>query len=339
MAHLVFHNVNYHNRRGAELEYRSFEDLSILILKNIDKIPSDIDMIVGVPRSGLLVANMISLLINKSLTDIDGLFENRIISTGKTKEHMGFVGSIDACKKILVVEDSVASGESITRCKKKLSELNDSFEIVYLAVYVVADKKDLVDIFFEVLDSPRVFEWNIFHHASFISRSCFDIDGVLCVDPTQSENDDGENYIHFLQNAKEKIIPTCRIGYIVTSRLEKYRVETERWLNEHNVLYDELIMLDASAEERREQNLHAKFKAQIYKSKNALLFFESEEKQAIEISSITGKPVYCIENNKYYKGDKKYLFQYESTSIVRNYLKRFKLVRKIYYGLNSKYKC
>ena len=47
------------------------------------------------------------------------------------------------------------------------------------------------------------------------------------------------------------------INTIVTSRLEKYREPTEKWLKDHGVKYKQLIMLDLpSAEERRKQGCH-----------------------------------------------------------------------------------
>lgn len=62
-----------------------------------------------------------------------------------------------------------------------------------------------------------------------------DIDGVLCADPTPEENDDGEKYRHFLLNTPPLFIPKVTIGTLVTSRLEKYRPETEAWLQKNHV--------------------------------------------------------------------------------------------------------
>ena len=97
------------------------------------------------------------------------------------------------------------------------------------------------------------------------------------------------------------IIPTVKIGCIVTSRLEKYRAQTEKWLAEHNVEYGELIMLDATAQERSTKGLHAPFKAKIYKEKRDMhLFIESNPSQASAIMEMTHKPVYCTQNGVFY---------------------------------------
>lgn len=309
------------------MNYKSFADLGNLIGENISKIPSDIDLVVGVPRSGLLVANMISVLMNKPLTDFEGYLSNRLISCGKTKNTEFMPTDCKSFKKVLIVEDSVASGLSINSCKERLSSIQD-VTFIYLAAFIEPDKEDLIDIYFEKVPQPRVFEWNIFHHKFIIPLSCFDIDGVLCEDPTKEQNDDGEKYINFIKTAKPKHIPTVKIGKIVTSRLEKYRSETEEWLKNNGVEYGELVMLNATAEERVKNNLHASFKASIYKqSKESFLFIESEIHQAIEINRLTNKPVYCTENNHLYDGKTTYYQQRKRKQKFKNFLLKFRLVR------------
>ena len=312
------------------MNYRSFNQLNQLINDNIYKIPFDVDLIVGIPRSGLLVANIIALKLNKCITDFEGYFENRIISVGKTKNINK--KDLNDYKKVLIVEDSVSSGKSINECREKISTYNHDAEILYFAVFVEPGKEKLVDIFLEVLPQPRVFEWNIFHHKSALLQSCCDVDGVLCLDPTAKENDDGDNYRRFLQAVQPKFLPTTKIDKLVTSRLEKYREETIKWLNKYNIEYNELIMFKGSAQERREKGLHAKFKAEIYKKSSDTLFIESEINQAIEINRLTGKPVYCVANNEIYDGSKLFLFKQKSKNKIKAFLMKFKFI----VWLNSK---
>ena len=160
----------------------------------------------------------------------------------------------------------------------------------------------MVDYFFKKLETPRLFNWNYLNH-SFATNCCYDIDGVLCIDPTKEQNDDGEKYIDFIKNATPLYIPTYKIKAIVTSRLEKYRKETEEWLVKHNIKYEKLYMLNMkTAEERRQANCHASFKADIYKKiTNSGLFVESNSRQAKEIHALTGKPVICVETDVMYK--------------------------------------
>lgn len=129
------------------------------------------------------------------------------------------------------------------------------------------------------------------------SKACFDIDGVLCVDPTDDQNDDGPRYRDFILNADPLFIPKCKVGTLVTSRLEKYRKETEVWLKKNHVQYNKLVMLDLpDMKARQKANNHAVHKANTYKQGDYILFFESSLNQALEINRITKKPVLCTEN-------------------------------------------
>ena len=83
---------------------------------------------------------------------------------------------------------------------------------------------------------PRVFEWNLMH-GTVLANSCVDIDGVLCLDPTDEENDDGECYARFLRDTPALLLPTAPVAWLVTSRLEKYRKQTAEWLARHEVRY------------------------------------------------------------------------------------------------------
>jgi orotate phosphoribosyltransferase len=272
--------------------FRSFASLNKDIFAWLQWLPKDIDLIVGIPRSGMLVANILSLYMNKSMTDVEGLIEGRIITSGKrlktnTEEVLSFA------KKILVVDDSVMSGEQIRRIKTKIAEANLDFEIVYGAVYVKPGSENIVDYFYELIPPGRVFEWNVFHSES-LSTFCFDIDGVLCRDPTEQENDDGPLYRHFIQNVEPVIVPGYTIGWLVTCRLEKYRKLTEEWLARHGIKYNNLVMMDFPDKAARiKSGSYGKFKADVYKKSEAKLFIESSQGLAEEITKLTGKPVLC----------------------------------------------
>jgi uncharacterized HAD superfamily protein len=127
-------------------------------------------------------------------------------------------------------------------------------------------------------------------------NACVDFDGVLCLDPTKEENDDGPHYRQFLREALPLMLPTLPIGAIVSSRLEKYRGETEEWLHRHGVRYNELFLLDcASGEERQRLKPHAQFKASVFRSNPFYqVFIESDPGQARQIASLTGKSVICV---------------------------------------------
>lgn len=274
------------------MNYRNITDLNNIILKKLSIIPRDFDLIVGIPRSGMLPANLLSLYLNRPYTDIQSFINGHVYKAGARSQFF----KSNELKKILVVDDSVASGSAIRECKESLQHLSTKFNIKYCAVYVTPGKEKLVDHFFEVVPFPRYFQWNILNHTT-LEKACFDIDGVLCADPLPEQNDDGEKYMDFIINAKPLFIPGSKIGTIVTSRLEKYREATEKWLQKNNIKYNNLVMLDLpDMEARQRANNHGSHKAKAYMSKPYVLFVESDSAQAEEINRISKKPVLCTEN-------------------------------------------
>lgn len=274
------------------VNYRSFADLPRDILENLHKVPSEVDLIVGVPRSGMLAAYQIALLRNLNVCSVDEFLANAPLQHGSTRTIGGSLDRPSDAKNVLVVDDSISTGGSMAAVRQKLLSVSSSQQIGFSAIYASAESVGLVDVHFVELSMPRIFQWNLLHRRS-LDSVYFDMDGVLCADPTPQENDDGPMYLEFLKNARPLALPSRRLGGIITSRLEKYRGPTEEWLNRHGVSYGALHMLDLpTVEERRRTGAHAAFKAQVYGAlENAGLFVESDSKQAQEIARRTGKPV------------------------------------------------
>lgn len=274
------------------MNYRNINDLNTTILKKLHLIPRDIDLVVGIPRSGMLPANLLALYLNLPYTDIHSFLQGFTYKSGARKQFF----SENEFKKILVVDDSIASGAALNESKKDLAHLESKFDIKYCVIYYTPEKGHLADFALEAVPTPRYFQWNIFNHTT-LEKACFDIDGVLCLDPSDDQNDDGTLYQSFLLNAAPLYIPGSKIGTIVTSRLEKYRGETETWLNKHGVVYEKLVMLDLpDMKARQKANNHAGHKANEYQNNTYSLFVESDLTQAIEINRITKKPVFCTQN-------------------------------------------
>jgi len=298
--------------------YRNVSDLNKIILKRLSILPRDFDLIVGIPRSGMLPANLLALYLNKPYTDINSFLNGHIYKAGARGQFF----DIKDFKKILVVDDSIASGSAMVKCRESLKHLESDFKISYCAIYVIPGKEKMVDYLFEIVPLPRYFQWNILNHTS-LEKSCFDIDGVLCADPSEDQNDDGPKYRDFILNAPQLFIPGAKIGTIVTSRLEKYRNETEQWLKANNVKYNKLVMLDLpDMEARQKANSHGTHKANAYKSQSYVLFVESDLHQAIEINRIAKKPVLCTENFEM-------IFDSESVFYNMKSGKYFPLLRKV----------
>jgi uncharacterized HAD superfamily protein/hypoxanthine phosphoribosyltransferase len=328
---------------GKLMNYKSISDLSVDIRENLFKIQNtEYDLVVGLPRSGMIPAYIIALHLNVDCTDIRSYIDNKPLKKGGTRKARKNLSMPHDAKNILVVDDSIGSGKSMKDDLMLISnQAEESVKITTLAIYSSELKRTDVHIFLKYLPYPRVFEWNIFHH-DLLSKSCLDIDGVLCIDPTEEENDDGEKYRFFILNAKPLFLPTSKVHSLVTSRLIKYKKETEQWLAKYNVLYDYLIMLDLpSKEERQALGIHGKHKAHYYKNSATDLFVESEEGQAKEICKITGKPVYCVDNNTMYnenlinelKSNSKSINKYSPIFLIKHFLRPLKrfILKKIYH--------
>ncbi|WP_072395368.1 phosphoribosyltransferase family protein [Hyphomicrobium sp. CS1GBMeth3] len=277
------------------MHYRSVADLNDDIISGLPLLPPDVDLVIGIPRSGLLAGTLLALALNVPATDVEGFLAGRILSTGRTRRRELFDSDPRRARRVLVVDDSADTGQSVRDARARLTSEHPGVAFSFCVVYGTAPECDGVDITLKVVPQPRLFQWNVMHH-NMLARCCVDIDGVLCSDPSDDENDDGERYLKFLLNAPPFHTPTRRIGWLVTSRLEKYRKETEAWLAKRGIEYGELHMLDLpSREARLKAGSHGSFKAEVYsRTTGALLFIESEREQAREICRLAGKPVLSL---------------------------------------------
>ncbi len=280
------------------MNFRSVADLNNTIVRNLGRVPKDIGLVVGIPRSGMLAANMLALHLNLPMTDLDGFLERRLMQCGDRVIRNKCRGNTPYVGRVLVIDDSLDSGRSMEQARGRIAASGVSDDVVYTAVYVSLPGRGKVDLSFEEIVGHRVFEWNLMHH-SLLPRACVDIDGVLCDDPTPEENDDGPRYEHFLRETTLRCVPSYRIGWLVTARLERYRRQTETWLDKHCIKYDHLVMLDLPDQAARQAaNAHAGFKAAVYRSTDAALFIESSHRQAREIAANARRPVLSFETRE-----------------------------------------
>ena len=99
------------------MNYRSISDLNQVILKRLYVIPRDIDLIVGIPRSGMFPANLLALYLNKPVTDLGSFINGHIYKAGERGQFF----NVRQYKKILIVDDSISSGSAIQKCKEQIN--------------------------------------------------------------------------------------------------------------------------------------------------------------------------------------------------------------------------
>ncbi len=275
------------------MNYRSIARLADDMRTWSATLPREIDLVVGVPRSGLLVANLIALYRNLPLADLRGLLEGDLLASGpRCSNPLDGERLKHRSLTILVVDDCVSTGSAMREVMEQVAPLREQHTVLLGAAYYDPRAGVALDVAYEALHMPYVFEWNLMH-SWVIEHGCVDMDGVLCRNPEPHEDDDGPLYEHFLREAEPYLLPTKTIARIVTSRREKYRAPTEAWLRRHGVRYEELIMRgDRPTAERA----HGAYKAEVYRSdKRFQLFLESEAEQARQIARWSGKPVFCVD--------------------------------------------
>lgn len=265
------------------MEFISYAQLA-KDLESFCKILKRPDLVVGIPKSGMLVATMMAKYWN---TEVCRIESDDFYITGYN------------CKLIYVVDDSMLAGQTM---KYVMENIGEDKRVKYLVMYD-SDKTHMEGMApyesFRKIIGCRVFQWNLWNHKELLALSCMDMDGVLCRPPTERENDDGPLYKKFLVETEPWFIPQHPVGAIVTARLSKYNQQTIDWLNKHSIKYNNLVMLnmESKAERLSYINIHSDFKSTIYhKLSNYSIFIEDEPHQAYRINMLIGRPVICVSN-------------------------------------------
>ena len=271
------------------------------------------DAVCGIPRSGLIPATYIALRRNLRLVELSDLLrqpEGAITRASLRPNNPVCKFNLPYGNRLLIVDDSTSSESATFKgLQEKLATQTD-LQITYGAVYR-ASAKSQVDHYYREVHSPRIFEWNWWRNW-WVQFALCDLDGVLCEDwKGKSEVDNDLEFAKHVREAAPLYVPQVCIKAVVTSRIEKYRKDTEEWLAKHNVKYSKLIMHPAATpEQRRQLNDHAIRKAEAYLNTSdegyktmpkANFFIESDARQAAQIFKLTQRPVLCIDSMTMFK--------------------------------------
>lgn len=249
----------------------------------VPSLADDYDVIVGVPRSGLLAASAIALKLGKPLSVPD-----RFPEIVWQSEQMRPLSEIS---RVLLIDDSVSTGKALARAKASLARTAPEVRISTAAVYVTDEGRALVDAYHAVVPRPRLFEWNMLHAKR--GTLGVDFDGVLSEDCPRGLVAGTEAYGAWLISARPYLIPHFEIDCIVSNRLEAYRADTEAWLARHGVRYKKLIL----APEKNEEDKVA-HKAGILARERLALFWESSRSEAEALWKRTGTPILCTDTRE-----------------------------------------
>lgn len=263
------------------------------------------DAVCGIPRSGMPVASYIALRRNIRLVSLPEVLNNPsgCIASAPLRSSNPIVKNRKPYGNRLLIVDDSSSDDSVTvnGLRKRLAD-QQCLNISYGAVYRASERSN-IDFFYKEVPQPRLFGWNWYRHWN-LQHAYLDIDGVLCEDwKGRPEQDEDTEFVQHLENVAPLYIPDVPVFGLVTSRLERYRPQTENWLRRHGVKYARLIMHPAETPEaRRAAHDHAERKAAAYaKASKARLFVESDVRQARKIHEISGKSVLCIDTMEMFK--------------------------------------
>ena len=190
---------------------------------------------------------------------------------------------------LVVVEDSVNTGNSITKVKAKAPRGS-----LFAAVFVNPPNRGCVDYYGELHSFPHFFSWH-FPGSSLVTQAAFDMDGVICEECPPDCDDDGPKYENFLRTVRPFLLPRPHVvPLIVTARMEKYRDLTEDWLRSHGIRWSRIVMGPwGSLEERRARFNAGEFKGEEFRQSGLNFFLESCPVQARAIADYSGKIVIC----------------------------------------------
>jgi hypothetical protein len=275
---------------GSSYDFFTIQDLTTWTLDWIKSFPEHYDVIIGIPRSGLIVASIIACKMGKPLSTPDKFLKGEYWLPTKDKTIR-----VEKIESVLLVDD--ATGNEKGTLYSTYQELKRHFPELRITKgsLIVSSKnaKRIVDLYYKTLTKGAFFEWNLCHHAR--TPLGVDMDGVLCDEPPPEVDRDEERYVAWIKNARPNIIPTYTIEAIVTNRLEKYRQTTEEWLRRNKVKYKHLEMLDLPDKSLRTPENMLKQKIDAIKKFQLSWFWESSLSQAEAIWKVCKIPVLCTD--------------------------------------------
>jgi orotate phosphoribosyltransferase len=268
------------------LNYRGLGDLEQALQAVAARLP-EVELIVGVPRSGILAGSLLALQLNLPLTDVAGYLEGRTLVAGRRPLRQAGRGP----RRIVVIDDSVLHGTQLREVKSRLDRAGADDEVLYAAPFVARESMDLVDVYGEVVDPPRIFAWNLLHHRELLARACIDLEGVLC----PRHRTDGASFSEFLAAARPLFAPSVPVGHVVTVRPQRHRPEIERWLATSGIEYSALVMLDRGDDQAgRPQDGDLQQKAAFYARSGTDLFLVGDRGDAAELAARSGRQVFAM---------------------------------------------
>ncbi|MDR0899406.1 MAG: phosphoribosyltransferase [Lactobacillaceae bacterium] len=219
--------------------YRTLNDLNTLIKDNQARLQSyNFDLIVGLPRRGMIPATLIGLFLNKPVVSFNELVADLASEKIGYRLREESAKSPKSYQNILLIDDSTNEGSAFQAAKEKLDE--DTWnKITTMSIYSTKKGTNSVDLALEVLESPKIFEWNIMHKRVVLAVSSMRFEGIIASNAITGQWE--------LITA-----PSYPIKVIVSELREKNRAEVEEFLETNHIQYEHLIMEVVSSKQLKE---------------------------------------------------------------------------------------
>lgn len=312
------------------ISYKSYSDLALLVLTSPKLSTRNYDLVLGIPKSGLIPALIISSSKNIPMGDTTSILSGMIVENGSTTTSIKRTVDLNESLNVLIVDDSYHSGKSFAEVREKIQMKYPQWNTYCFGVYASSKPKTGVSCL-ELLNPPHLFQWNIFKN-KILEKSCLDIDGVLCNDSELDEYKDTMGYRDYLATAPRKNIPFGICKAIVSGRRESYLDVTASWLAGNSIEYQYLHHFPDNA--KKNQEAIAQYKARIFAKSDCQLFIESNDLEAKLIHVYSKKPVYCVDSATLYQSHNSIVFKskrYLNKYFFKKHLARFlpEIVKKV----------
>lgn len=278
------------------LNWRNYNDLVRDTLKLAPMVREEVDVVVGIPRSGMVPATILAIACHLPLGVVG---DDGFITTG-TGARLSEIADQTGGTRVMLIDDSVLTGRAMQEALAGVNE--DEMDITMRAcVYLHPAAREHVDAYAIELPDPRVFEWNLFGSA-LIKHSMLDIDGVLCPDPPMREEDWGA-YTDYLESASVLYAPLYPVHTLCTNRLETTREITTAWLARNGIEYKHLKMAPFDTPQaRRRMSSPVTLKSAWYSAHDAPgVLVESHDAIALQVARNVGRPVISLQSMRCYQ--------------------------------------
>lgn len=256
------------------------------------KLPADVDLVVGIARSGLTPASVAATLRHVPLWTVSGVRPPAPAGSG---QRMGAGAEPrPAPRRIALIDDTAATGREMGRQARAVSAAFPGVPVTRAVVYATPRAASAVDLYVAVLPGPHYLEWN-WPNAGHGQACGYDFDGILCEEIRREDCDDGPRYLEALRSARPLYLPRrAPIPIVVTARAEQYRAVTEDWLNRHGVRVERLVMRDWDFDGGRFDPIAVgRWKAAKFRAARLNLVAESDPVQARIVADHAGVRVLC----------------------------------------------